>query len=316
MIKIYQNTMTAEEAAELSNRVAQLSGFVKMMTGVANNCAYAVMMDALDHIRKHPLYADKKIKRLFEGNHNSVLDFYKRYRNRLRWPNYDEMHFFSVKYLSSGARKKFGDPLTDEQYFEFWEATGNLVYQKSRQWVTSLWNKYRLSLIHHDVEHPEIVAWGLVGQTVLGLAVETYERTMRSTHEAVPELSMELVKKIFSPFSMEAVAKAWRKAFLSLAPTTYKLDEIETSNIAYGVNQLRELWVSPDLPFDATIAAVEDYQEDIFRTAGQAKKSIRELKEMRDDAVQDIEQQRREARLARMKSKSATVASSSEDAKI
>lgn len=305
MIKIVQNTMTAEEAAELSNRVARLAGFVKMMTGVANNCAYAVMMDALDNIRKHPRYADKSIKRLFEGKPNSVLDFYKRYRNRLRWPRYDEMAFFSVEHLSVGARKKFGDPLTDEQYFEFWEATGNLVYQKSRQWVTSLWNKYRLSLLNHNVQHPEIVAWGLVGQTVLDLSVETYERTMRSTHEAVPELTMEFTKKIFSAFSLASVSQAWRKAFLALAPekSYYNLDDIEATNIAYGVAQLRELWVSPDLPFDATIAAVEDYQDDIFRTAGQAKKSIRELKVMRDEAVQDIVQQKREERMKKLKRK-------------
>ena len=50
------------------------------------------------------------------------------------------------------------------------------------------------------------------------------------------------------------------------------------------------------MPFDATIRAVEDYNEDIFRTRGEAKKSMRELAEMRDDARREIEQMKRERR--------------------
>ena len=110
--------------AEVERDIMQCSGFVKMMCGVANNCAYYVMMDALDHIRKHPRYADKSIKRLFEGKPNSALDFYKRYRNRLRWPMGDDNRFFHIADLTEEARRKYGAPITDEQYFEFWEATG------------------------------------------------------------------------------------------------------------------------------------------------------------------------------------------------
>jgi hypothetical protein len=78
----------------------------------------------------------------------------------------------------------------------------------------------------------------------------------------------------------------------------YMLDSDEERNIAYGLEQLRELWVSSDLPFDATIAAVEDYDEDIFRTRGEAKKSIHELSEARDDARREIDEKKRERRKA------------------
>lgn len=118
------NNPTGMTVAEVERDIAQCSGFVKMMCGVANNCAYYVMMDALDHIRKHPRYADNKIKRLFEDKPNSALDFYKRYRNRLRWPMGHDLRFFHVADLTEEARKKYGEPMTDEQYFEFWEATG------------------------------------------------------------------------------------------------------------------------------------------------------------------------------------------------
>lgn len=57
-----------------------------------------------------------------------------------------------------------------------------------------------------------------------------------------------------------------------------------------AISVVRELWISVDLPFDSTIAAVEDFDKDIFRTRGEAKKSIRELTEMREDARKDREE--------------------------
>lgn len=297
------NNPTGMTVAEVERDIAQCSGFVKMMAGVANNCAYYVMMDALDRIRKHPRYADKRIKRLFEDKTNSALDFYKRYRNRLRWPMGRDLRFFHVADLTEEARKKYGEPMTDEQYFEFWEATGGLAYKKSRPWITSLQNKFRLSLLQHNVPYPEITAWGLVGSSVLELAVETWERSMRSVHDAVPVLPEKTIHDIYAPFNMQQVATAWHKACRALAPETenYRLESTEEKNIAMGLNQLRELWVSPDLPFDATIAAVEDYHDEIFRSTRQARKSIQELKKMRNDAIQDIEQQKREERLEQLK---------------
>lgn len=293
------NNPTGMTVAEVEHDIAQCSGFVKMMSGVANNCAYIVMMEALARIRKHPRYADKKIRRLFEDKPNSALDFYKRYRNRLRWPMGRDLRLFHVKELTEEARRKYGEPLTDEQFFEFWESSGNLAYEKSQPWITSLWNKFRLSLLQHDVPYPEIAAWGLVGSSVLELAVEIWDRAMRSVHEAVPVLPIKTIHDIYSPFNMQQVATAWHKACRELTPETesYRLDEIEEKNISMGLNQLRELWISPDLPFDATIASVEDYKDEIFRSDRQAKKSILELKKMRKAAIEDIEEQKREERM-------------------
>ena len=155
----------------------------------------------------------------------------------------------------------------------------------------------------HGVPCPDRTAWGLVGSSVLELAVETWERSMHSVHEAVPVLPVKTINSIYAPFNMQQVATAWHKACRALAPETenYHLEETEEKNIAIGLNQLRELLISPDLPFDATIAAVEDYQDEIFRSTRQARKSIQELKEMRTAAIEDIEQQKREERLEQLK---------------
>ena len=116
--------------------------------------------------------------------------------------------------------------------------------------MTSLQNKFRLSLERHGVKHAQQTAWAMTADAV--------------------------------------------QAMLLMAPDCdgYKLDSDEERNIALGLEQLRELWISSDLPFDATIAAVEDFDEDIFRTRGEAKKSIRELSDMRNDARREIDEAR------------------------
>jgi hypothetical protein len=86
---------------------------------------------------------------------------------------------------------------------------------------------------------------------------------------------------------------------LLLAPEcdAYKLDGDEEHNIAFGLAQLRELWTSPELNYDSTIRAVEDFDEDVFRTRGEAKKARRELTEMRNDTLQELEEKARKRRL-------------------
>jgi hypothetical protein len=161
--------------------------------------------------------------------------------------------------------------------------------------VTSLQNKFRLSLERHGVKHAQQTAWAMTADAVLQLACETFDRSMRSCHEALPYLEPSFLENLWKAFSPKRPAETWRKAMLLMAPDCdgYKLDGDEERNIALGLQQLRELWVSSDLPFDATIAAVEDYDEDIFRTRGEAKKSIRELSEMRNDARREIEEKKR-----------------------
>lgn len=277
--------MTVEE---LEKRVAQCAGFVKLMAGVADNAAIAIMRDCHDHIRKHPRYKHR-VKHLFKA---AIIDEYKRYRMILANPRPDMIHFFNLSDMPDSARKKYG-AVTDAQYFEFWEGTGALAYQKSQPLIGSLWNKFRLSMQSHGVPHADLVAWGCVGAAVLELAVTVWQRAMKSVHEACEGiLTMEQVEKIYAPFCMVRLSAAWQRALKELAPetATYKLDDVEERNVAMGVEQLMELWISADLPFDSTIRAVEDFSDDIFSSKGYAKKAIQELAEMRNNAVKELEE--------------------------
>lgn len=277
---------------EIERDISDNSGFIKMTCGVANNCAYGIMMDCLDQLRKHPGYS-RRAKRLFEGKSYGVTEIYRAYRNRLRWPGRSDVHYFDLKFMPEEARRKY-HITSDDQYFEFWEATGAFSYNKSRKWVTSLWNKFRLSMINHHVPNADIAAWGLVGASVLELAVETWRLATRAVREVVPELPQSFYEMIYRPFSLQPVSVAWQKAFIALCPEsgTYKLDSTEERNIAMGLLQLRDLWISPDMPYDAVIRAMEDYADEIFRTKGDAREAISKMAEMRDEAVREVNQER------------------------
>jgi hypothetical protein len=294
---------------QLEQTVAQVAGFVKMMTGVANNAALAIMLHCLNKIadvrskesyaeepwHPHPRYK-QRVKQLF----NQALQEKDHYRRRLMYPGEHGVRFFSVGDMPDEARRKYG-VVSDKTYFEFWEGTGALAYQKSQPLVGSLWNKFRLSLQQHGVPNAELVAWGLVGANVLELAVVVWQRAMKSAHEAFEGLlTMDYVEQLYRPFSLHCVSLKWRQALSLLAPevNTYSLDSLEERNIEMGVQQLMELWISPDLPFDSTIQAVEDFSDDIFSTPGHAKKAMRELADMRNAAVKDLAQQMAEERKA------------------
>lgn len=285
---------------ELEHRVAQCSGFVKLMTGVANNAALMIMYDCHNKIadvrdkdsyndrpwHPHPMYR-QRVKHLYM----QVFRERDRYRSALKNPRPDATRFFSLSDMPDSARKKYG-AVTDAQYFEFWEGTGALAYQKSQPLIGSLWNKFRLSMQAHGVGDADLVAWGCVGAAVLELAVTIWQRSTRSVHDACDGiLTMEQIRKIYAPFNIARISTAWRRALTEMTPetSTYDLDDQDERNVALGVEQLEELWVNPELPFDATIQAVEDFSDDIFRTKGYAKKAMRELSEMRNEAVKDYE---------------------------
>jgi hypothetical protein len=298
-----RRTLTTEQIKNLEHTIAQCSGFVKMMCGVSVNCAVTIAKDALDKIadvraaseykekpwHPHPNYTNCYVKSLFNKYEKEKRNYY----SNLLLPSTGEVRFFDLKDMPEEARRKYKE-MTNREYFEFWKSTGAHAYLKSQPLIGSLHNKFRLSLLNHGVPYPELVAWGLVGASVLELAQETWQRTMRSVQEACDNLLiLQDIERIYRAFSPQRMSLAWQKALKELSPEAdnYKLNDQETRNIALGLDQLRELWISTDLPFDATIAAVDDYSDDIFATRGHAKKAMRQLAEMRQDAAHELEEQ-------------------------
>lgn len=273
--------MNEKEMQALAAKMAKASGVVKLICGVGNNAAWLVALDGYDHARQCRNYRHA-VKKAF---HDAIHAWHD-YENHLVYARENRM--FHVADLGERPRKMYGDDITDRQYYDFWASVGGPAYENTRPLITSLWNKHRLSLLNHHVRDAEHVAWVLTGLAALELAVQLYEKAIRECIRgfALPE---RLLRQVFSQFSLLAVKERYRRAGTMLAPDTdFTLDTVEKKNITHGLNQLCEAWVDPSLMYNSTMDSVADYDE-IFRTKGFQKKAMREIAEVRDETLAELE---------------------------
>ena len=261
--------MTQEE---LTEHVAQLSSSIKVVLGIVNNAAYSACLEAIDNIRKHRNYRHQ-VKRAFKD----AMDEFKAYEHQLIYA--EQNRLFRLDDLIPEQRKRYGN-ITDREYYEFWCATGASAYSQNRQWVTNLWNKFRLSCINHDIPDAGTVAWAMTADACLLLAVSVHENWMRIGAEdyGIPSL---LLTEIFGQLSLAKVERQWNKASSMLEPLTdtYELTPLEQKNIQLGVDQLQDELVSLAAIHNGMKESIEAYSE-VFRTPGEQKKTLRQVAEM------------------------------------
>lgn len=268
--------MTREE---LQSNLQMAAAQVKLATGIGNNAAWAACLEAHDHIKQHSAYRHT-VKRAYKA----ALEEFHDYERRLVHAQQNRM--FHVADMSERTRKIYGN-ITDREYYDFWAATGANAYHDSRPLVTSLVNKYRLSLLKHDVRQADLLAWPMAALACLELARQIYKVTLQvviDTHN----LPRSIVDEVFSQFSLSRVSACWHTALIMTDPkaTQYPLDTLEERNIALGIEQLQDAWVDTSEHLTATAKTMLNYEE-VFRTKGEMKKAIREIEDLRDEIDND-----------------------------
>ena len=260
-------------------------GIIKLVCGVGNSAAHLVMLNAHDKIKQHPAYK-QRVKKAYK----EAMAEMDAYRRGLRHPT--GIRFFHLDDLPADSRKKFAADATDADYFAFWEASGAQAYERTKPYITSLCNKYRISLVKHHTPHAELLAHAMTAAAALNGAHDLYRRAIDDC--MYYGLTREALEAIFSPFSIKRVCKAWERALDMTEPMTdtYDLDEIEARNITKGLNQLRDEWINPEHLYGSTIANIEDYGE-IFSSKGMQKKSIRTMKELLHETNEEMERQKK-----------------------
>ena len=272
---------------EIVKAVSNAAAIFKLVCGVGNNAAWLVMMDGYDHAKRC-----KAFRRSLRGGHmvgwyfkKAVNDF-KDYERQLLTTGKNRM--FHVADMTEDVRRKYGD-ISDAEYYEFWKGVGGVAYAKTQPHITSLWNKYRVSLVKHDVKDAEHVAWVMTAQAAIDLSLAMYESAMKECETGM-NLHRKLLDGIFGQFSLRTVSKDWMRALMLLAPETdnYQLDSTEERNIDLGLQQLMEAWLDPELLYSSASGAVDDYEE-IFATKGFVKKVQREIAEVRAETLKELE---------------------------
>lgn len=264
---------------ELQRRMAAAAGLIKFICGVANNAAWLVALEALDHARRCRDYRGN-VKHRFN---QSVAAYHDYERNLIHNKN---NRMFCVADMTPDIRKKYGN-ITDREYYDFWTATGAQAYTKTKPMITSLWNKYRLSLQSHNVKESEHLAWVMTATAALELAVNLYKRAIKDIVESY-KLPRHLVEYVFSQFSLEPVRKRWNDAMLSLSPhVDYTISGMEERNIVHGLEQLQEAWTNTSVLYDSASETVAEYDE-VFRTPGEQKKVMREIANIKEETEANL----------------------------
>ena len=279
--------MTREE---LERKMAAAASTVRLLCGVGNNAAWLVVLEAYGHAKQHRRFnqnikGGKRVGWFFRR----VMKLYHEYEHRLVDARQNRM--FHVADMDEKTRRKYSKMITDREYFDFWVATGDPCYSKTHPLVTSLWNKYRLLLLHNDVVDADKVAWVLVGQAALELAVTMYDMAIDECERGYG-IPRSLLEYTFGQFSMKEIADEWRRAMMTLAPETepVKLSELDEKNIDLGIHQLMEAWLDYDTLYASTADTVAEYDE-VFRTRGFQKKALQEIAEVRQETQQEYEKE-------------------------
>ena len=268
---------------EITRRMSAASSVVKLVCGVGNNAAWLVMLDAMDHARSCARFRGPAKKEF-----NRCVQLFHEYEGALVYARVNR--FFHVPDMADHVRKKYGQ-ITDREYYDFWASTGAAAYQATRPMVTSLVNKYRLSLISHGVRDAAHVAWVMAAMAALELSVRMYDSAIREIIKGY-SLPENIVRKVFGQFSLKHIAKKWGDAMVALSPDSdYPLQDSEKRNIELGLDQLFEAWMSLDTMYDSVSDTVEDYGE-VFRTKGEQKKAMREIADIKADTVGELMEKR------------------------
>lgn len=272
----YKHSHINVTVKELETKVATASGFIKTMTGIANNAAWQCCLDALDRLRLHPSYASRQnVRYAFI----TAMEEFRRYERNLLYA--EKNRLFHVADLHESTRKKYGN-ISDKEYYEYWCATGATAYTQKKEWIANLVNKYLISFTQHGIPHAEIIAWGITAEAMLTLAVCLYRNNLQVSADQYG-IPLTLLQDIFQGLNMERVRKRWSEAMQAIEPATkgYELSDGEQRNIQMGLDQLQEHYTSIATMTDAMQETTEAY-DDIFRTKGEQKKMLRMIAEIRD----------------------------------
>lgn len=259
---------------DVEHAVALASGVVKIVVGVANGVAMISVGNSLDRVKKSR-YFRHRIKSAWR----EVEKVRMQYRSALIYPPAGEMRFFHVDDMPENTRRRYGN-ISDADYFEFWECTGEQCYAENEAFISSLANKYRKSFLSHGVPDAELKGHLASTAALLNISITAFKWSVKDVAAAygLPE---KWLYDIYKPFCLQPVFDKWTNALDLTSPETdnYDLDEIEERDIAYGIDTLEIRIINPKKIFES-IGFTAGQFGDLYATKGQMKKTQREIAEM------------------------------------
>lgn len=260
---------------EAMEKMCTASSVVKLTCGICNNAAWLVCLDAMDKLKQHTRWKQRvRGGRTVCGCYKNAIRLFHVYERRLIYS--DAPRFFHLGDMPDNVRRQYGN-ISDREYYDFWASIGGNAYARTKGVISSLWNKYRLSLTEHGIEQADITAWSMAAMSALSTAVMHYEGCIRNIHKGTG-LPASMLEQSFKVFSLAPVSKAWEQALDVTEPAAndYELGHTEERNIALGLQQLSEAWISLKTLYGSVEDSINAYDE-VFASRGFQKKALQEL---------------------------------------
>lgn len=246
---------------ELASRMGKMAVVHKTMTGIMNNAAWACALEAHDQVKKHRNYR-QGVRRAFVDCFDRLRD----YERALIYPKGSRL--FCLDDMPADVRKALGD-ITEREYYDFWASLGQLAYQMKHEWVTMLWNKYRIALDGHGIKQPDLVAWGYTAEAMFKMAIDTYDDLILvGTNQY--HLSPTTQENAFRQMRLTAPLASWTRGLIMMDRAAYEmtLTPFETDNIKLATEQVLAQFEDPDTIYSSLIQNIDDYGTDVFKTPG------------------------------------------------
>ena len=283
-IKIDLKRVVSDMDMELLTRqLSSASGLMKELMGVANNAAWLVCLDAYDHLKTLPNW-----KKNVKGGHTVAQGFrrvFSAFHAYERELIYNETYgFFDLKGFSEKVRRMYGD-ISNREYYDFWASIGSSTYMRTKPFISSLQNKYRLALVHGGIDEgtAQTIGWGMCACGCLNSAVTIYNMSldMIESEYDIPRKALDIN---FHLFNLKDVSKLWEDAVCAASPRCFnvKLSDVDDKNIEQGLKQIMELWTEGRGIYDDMEKTVRDCGEDVLKSQGYVRKAIDEINKLRN----------------------------------
>lgn len=275
-IQVVHSAYAERDYAKVEKRLGDFSGVLKLYIGACNNATFLVMMNALDAMKKHPIWRQRFHKA--KGMFMKALKEWKAYEYQLLHAKDNRM--FHLADYAPEVRKKYGD-ISDQEYYDYWCSIGSFAYDYSKDMLNSLKYKYQKALDASKVEGAEYLAEAMLAMTCLNCCETMLEVHLENGVEHVG-IQRPILDRFFGDFSLKKVRDVWYQALKLTIPQLIDkdFDPDNERNIQIGIRQLAERWADEKMLYHAINDATEDYQE-VFRTEGEWKKALRIIHEAR-----------------------------------
>lgn len=195
--------LTPEEASDL---YCNFIGVVKCTMGVINSCAYYHMMNAIDKIKRTPLYRHE-VKRIF----NICIDDYNRHERNLLHGN----RFFRAQDMTDTTRN-----VTDQDLFDWYLDIGACAYKRTEKQVEMLRWQILQSLTRLQCPHREALSYVCVASALLEYAARAFRTLMADFTETTKKFSFQEqqfdISGTFADFSLAPVYRDFRRVAVML----------------------------------------------------------------------------------------------------